>query len=93
MGHFCTYETSPDLIDKAILAGILPKFLHLLYTGGNCTILHKILWGLSNITGGYKNHINAFVQEEELVQRVIILIENQSLVIKSEALYVIINAI
>lgn len=35
----------------------------------------------------------AFIQEEELVQRVLMLIQNQSMVIKSEALYVIVNAI
>ena len=87
------YDESPAIIDKAILEGVLKHFLNLLYTGGCSDLLHKILWGLSNITGGYVSHVSAFIQEEELVQRVLILIKNKSFIVKCEALYTIVNAI
>ena len=61
------YEKSPALIDKAILEGVFTKFLQILYSGGSSSIYNKILFGLSNITGGVKSHIYAFMQEEELV--------------------------
>ena len=61
------YDQSPQFIDKAILEGVFPKFLQILYSGGSTEIYHKILFGLSNITGGFQSHIDAFFQEEELV--------------------------
>ena len=91
----CTfvYDESPTIIDRAILDGVLQKFLNILYSGGGSELYHQILWGLSNITGSYCSHVDAFLQEEELVQRVITLTQNPSHLIKSEAMYVITNAI
>lgn len=39
------------------------------------------------------NQVAAFIQEEELVQRILILIKNNSLAVKCESLFVITNAI
>ena len=61
------YAESPEIIDKAILEGVLQKFLDLLYSGGCSDLIKKILWGISNISGGHNSHVAAFIQEEELV--------------------------
>ena len=86
-------EDSSEIIDQAITEGVFDKFLQLLYRSGKTDELSKYLWGLSNISGGTTEHVAAFIQEEELIQRILILIQNKSVAVKCEALFVITNAI
>ena len=87
------YEKSPSIIDTAILEGVLPNLLQLLFSSLDQESIKIILFGLSNITGGTHEHVFAFIIEELLVQRVLTLTRNPSYVIKTEAVYVINNAI
>ena len=57
----------PDVINNAILEGVFPGMLQLLYSALDSDSLGIILFGLSNITGGHHQHVTAFLEEEELV--------------------------
>ena len=93
LGCAFVQEDSSDIIDHAIAEGVFTKFLQLLYRSGDTDDLRKYLWGLSNISGGTAEHVAAFIQEEELVQRILILIQHSNIAVKCEALFVITNAI
>ena len=83
----------PDVINNAILEGVFPGMLQLLYSALDSDSLGIILFGLSNITGGHHQHVTAFLEEEELVQRVLVLTSSNFGHVKAEASYVINNAI
>ena len=63
------YEKSPSIIDTAILEGVLPNLLQLLFSSIDQESIKMILFGLSNITGGTHEHVFAFIIEELLVQK------------------------
>lgn len=55
---------------------------------------NRALFGLSNITGGAnKEHVRYFMEEESLVERVIMLSNNDARQLKGEATWVLTNAI
>ena len=45
------YEKSPTIIDTAILEGVLPNLLQLMFSSIDQESMKLILFGLSNITG------------------------------------------
>ena len=67
LSMFFSSDQFPDVINNAILEGVFPGMLQLLYTALDSESLGIILFGLSNITGGHYQHVTAFLEEEELV--------------------------
>ena len=67
LSMFFSSEEYPDVINYAIVEGVFPGMLQLLYSALDSESLGIILFGLSNITGGHEQHVTAFLNEEQLV--------------------------
>ena len=64
LSMFFSSEEYPDVINYAIVEGVFPGMLQLLYSALDSESLGIILFGLSNITGGHEQHVTAFLNEE-----------------------------
>lgn len=56
-------------------------------------LIRETLWGISNITASTLSHIAAFLGEEMLLNRVLVLMTHSNCGLKTEAIYVICNLI
>lgn len=55
--------------------------------------MKECMWGLSNITAGSEGQIAAFLNEEELVNKVYMLANSTNIQIRREALFIFTNLI
>ena len=79
-------------VDAAISAGLLPVIYKNLFRLASEAI-KETLWGLSNITASEQNHIKIILENEEMINKVICLINSERMQIKAEALWVMTNLI
>ena len=56
----CFSTDEPHLIDIALSRDVLTNFKELLGSTSTKTV-RETLWGLSNITAGNQDHVNAFI--------------------------------
>ena len=79
--------------EQAIQAGYLTNVKEILNTTCNLELVRSALWGLSNLVCENYRSTQTFFCEQDLVQRIIVLAQNPSELIRTESLWVLTNAI
>lgn len=88
----CFSSESTRLINTGLERGVLQNYQNLLLSTSTA-LIKESLWGISNITAGTLSHIAAFLNEEMLLNRVLVLMTHSNQSVKTEAIYVVCNFI
>lgn len=92
IGNILTSDTQEN-IDLFIFHQGLPTFNKMMVVDQQLQLMKECMWGISNITAGSEGQIAAFLNEDELVNKVYMLANSANIQIRREALFIFTNLI